>query len=166
MQPDLARRIEDVLVATEMNPNCLKLEIAESVLMDIHALQNSQLELLRELGVRIIIDDFGTGHAPLSYLRQVPVQGVKIDRTLVTNLEFDDSKLLVVQAIIALAHDLGFEVTAVGIETPGQLAQLHDLGCELGQGFYLSEPIAAADLKALLGKKPSRRLRRPRAKAA
>jgi diguanylate cyclase (GGDEF)-like protein len=162
MQPDFARRVEGVLVATGMDPRYLKLEMPERVLTDVQSLQSSQMDALRKLGIRMIIDEFGTGHAPLSYLRQAPVQGVKIDRTLVTNLEFDDSKLLVVQAVIALARDLGLEVTAVGIETPGQLSELHDLGCEVGQGFYLSEPVRAEDLKRLVSRRPANRLRNPR----
>jgi diguanylate cyclase (GGDEF)-like protein len=155
-QPDLIRRVEEIMLATNMDPRYLKVEITESVLLDVTAV-TSKIVDLHKLGIRVMIDDFGTGLAPLSYLRQLPVQGVKIDRSLVSNLEFDDAKLLVVQAIIALAHDLGIEVTAVGIETPGQFAQLHDLGCELGQGYYLSEPLQFEDLEALLRRKTRRR---------
>ncbi len=165
-QPDLVRRIQETILATGMDPRCLKLEITESVLMDAANLQLWKLEELSRLGVQVVIDDFGAGQAPLDYLRRVPVQGVKIDRTLITNLEFDDRKLLVVQAIIALSRDLNLKVTAVGIETPGQFGQLYDLGCELGQGFYLSEPLTTDNLEALLRKNVRRRARRGSPRAA
>jgi diguanylate cyclase (GGDEF)-like protein len=161
-QPDLARRIEEIMLATDMDPGCLKLEITEAVLMDSVLVQRSHLDDLKSLGVRIIIDDFGKGQAPLNYLRHVPVQGVKIDRTLVGNLEFDDSKLLVVQAIIALAHDMGLEVTAEGIETPGQFGQLCELGCDYGQGYYLSEPLEAEGLRRLMTRRRRTRGERQR----
>ena len=151
-QPGLVRRVEEIILATEMEPRSLRIEISERVFLDGGAAQLTAVQQLRSLGFAIVIDDFGTGLAPLSYLRQWPVQGVKIDRTLVSNLEFDDSKLLIVQAIISLSHDLGFEVTAVGIETPQQLSQLFDLGCDFGQGYYLSEPIPSSSVEDLLAR--------------
>ena len=165
-QPDLVRRIEEIVLATNMDPQCLCLEVAETVLMDAALLQRAHLDVLKKLGIRIVIDDFGTGHAPLNYLRNMSVDAVKIDRSLIGNLEFDDSKLLVVQAIIALAHDMGLEVTAVGIETPGQFSQLFDLGCDYGQGYYLSEPLMAANLRRLISRRKSSAPRRPRKRAA
>ncbi len=157
-QQGLIRRVEEVLLATEMDPLSLRIEISEHVLLDGGNAQMTALQQLQALGAGVVIDNFGTGHAPLSYLRRWPVQGVKIDRTLVSNLEFDDSKLLIVQAIISLAHDLGLQVTAVGIETPQQLSQLFDLGCDYGQGYYLSEPIPSDSVEELLrrGKKQRR----------
>jgi len=156
--PEVIRRAQEVVIATGMDPQSLKLEIAERSLFDALADHRARLEQFGRLGVRIIVDEFGSSDIPLGYLRDLPVHGVKIDRSLVGNLEFDDSRLLVVQAIVALAHDLGLEVTAVGIETAAQLAQLHDLGCDLGQGYYLSEPITAAAMTRLLTRSlPGRR---------
>jgi diguanylate cyclase (GGDEF)-like protein len=160
---EIVRRAQEVMLATGMDPQFLKLEVAERPFLDALTVQRSRLEQLSHLGVRIIVDDFGSSDSPLSDLKELPVHGVKIDRSLVGNLEFDDSRLLVVQAIVALAHDLGLEVTAVGIETAAQLAQLHELGCDFGQGYYLSEPVAAAAVTRLLTRTlPARRGRTSR----
>ena len=161
---NLARRIEEVLLATDTDPASVRVEVSERVLIDGGAARHVRLEQIRSQGVGVVIDDFGLGHAPLSYLRQWPVDAVKIDRSLIGNLEFDDTKLLVVQAVISLAHDQGMAVTAVGIENPGQLKQLHDLGCDYGQGYYLSKPVSAAAMADLLSGKTRRR--RPQKKAA
>ncbi len=164
--PELVRRVEEILLATGMDPTRLRVEISDKVLLDGGPAQAARLQDLHSLGIDIVIDDFGTGHAPLNYLRQWPVQAVKIDRSLVSNLEFDDSKMLIVQAIISLAHDLGIGITAVGIETPKQLSQLFDLGCDFGQGYYLSEPVPARSVEDLLAGRAPRGDRRPPLRAA
>ncbi|HXH23154.1 MAG TPA: bifunctional diguanylate cyclase/phosphodiesterase [Dehalococcoidia bacterium] len=155
-QPGFIRRLEEVLLATDVDPADIKVEVSEQVFLEAGAAQMATVDQMRALGLGIVIDDFGTGHAPLSYLRRWSVDGVKIDRSLIGNIEFDESKLLIVQAIISLAHDLGLRVTAVGIETPQQLSQLFDLGCDFGQGFYLSEPVPAEAVARLLAKRRAR----------
>ena len=149
-QPDLVDRVQEVLSATQMDPSRLKLEITESVLISDSAHLISQLHRLRQMGVKLAIDDFGTGYSSLKYLKQLPVHSVKIDQSFVRNIEDDDTNLMIVQAIVTLAHDMGLDVTAEGVETRGQLDYLHQLGCDRGQGFYLSEPQPAEAMEALL----------------
>ncbi len=149
-QPDLVDRIEEILERTAMEPSSLKLEITESVLLhDVPAIVN-KLVRLRGMGVQLAIDDFGTGYACLNYLKLFPVHSVKIDQSFVQSLEQDDANLLIVQAIVTLAHDLGLDVTAEGVETREQLDFLTRLGCDRGQGFYLAEPWPADSVETML----------------
>src|SRR6185503_17384500 len=105
---------------------------------------------LRELGVRLVLDDFGTGYSSLSYLRRLPLDAIKIDRSFIDGLDSDDANLPIVQAVIALAHGLGIEVVAEGIETAPQSARLRELGCDRGQGYYYARPQPPEALAGLL----------------
>ena len=98
------------------------------------------LRAIRELGVRLVLDDFGTGYSSLSYLRRLPLDTIKIDRSFVDGIDVDGSNLPIVQAVISLAHGLGIEVVAEGIETAGQSDRLRELVCDRGQGFYYARP--------------------------
>ena len=102
-------------------------------------------------GCRLALDVFGTGYSSLSYLKSLPLDTIKIDRSFVAGLADDDANLPIVQAVIALAHGLGIDVTAEGIETAEQLACLRDLACDTGQGFLYARPLPAAELVRLLG---------------
>ena len=107
------------------------------------------LRELKALGVRIAMDDFGTGYSSLSYLHKLPLDALKVDRSFVSQIESDAEKLEIVRTIITLAHNLGLEVIAEGIETREQMFILRELGCELGQGYLFSRPLdadAATDL--------------------
>ena len=122
-------------------PACaLVLEITEGVLIGAGALQSHNLQAIRELGVRISLDDFGTGYCALGYLKRFPIDELKIDRSFVETMEGDRRDASLVQAILALAHGLGLEVVAEGIETPGQQRLLKLLGCRLGQGYLFAPP--------------------------
>jgi diguanylate cyclase (GGDEF)-like protein len=149
-EPDLVERVREVLAENGMDPSNLKLEITESALLAEMPAVVSQLSRLRAMGIRLAIDDFGTGYSSLTYLKNLPVHSVKIDQSFVRNMEEDDTSLLIVQAIVTLAHDLGLDVTAEGVETRKQLDHLEQLGCDRGQGFYLSEPLPAETIEALL----------------
>ena len=149
-QVDLVERVTEILNATGMDASNLKLEITESVLLTEMPSVVSQLEKLREMGIRLAIDDFGTGYSSLTYLKHLPVHSVKIDQSFVRHLDDDDASLLIVQAIVTLAHDLGLDVTAEGVETRQQLDHLERLGCDRGQGFFLSEPLPAETVEVLL----------------
>jgi EAL domain-containing protein (putative c-di-GMP-specific phosphodiesterase class I) len=149
-EPDLVERVRDILAENGMEASNLKLEITESALLTEMPSVVSQLGRLRAMGVRLAIDDFGTGYSSLTYLKNLPVHSVKIDQSFVRNMEEDDASLLIVQAIVTLAHDLGLDVTAEGVETRKQLDHLEKLGCDRGQGFYLSEPLPAETIDALL----------------
>ena len=129
----------------------LKIEITESVVMD-HAESASQLlSNLRELGIQLSVDDFGTGYSSLSYLHRFPINTLKIDKSFVINMGVNDENYEIIRAIVTLAHSLGLDVVAEGIETEKQLAKLRDLGCEYGQGFLFSKPVNVTEATALLG---------------
>ncbi|HEX5824311.1 MAG TPA: diguanylate cyclase [Candidatus Limnocylindrales bacterium] len=149
-QPTLVAEISDILAVTGLPAERLELEITESILLDEGEASTATLRALRDLGVRLVLDDFGTGYSSLSYLRRLPLDTIKIDRSFIDGLDSDDANLPIVQAVIALAHGLGIEVVAEGIETVGQLARLRDLACDRGQGYYYARPQAPEDLRALL----------------
>ena len=141
MQKDLVEQIQEICEQTGLAPTSLKLEITEGMLVQNSELARSHLTELRSLGVRIGIDDFGTGYSSLSYLHNFPIDTLKIDRSFVSGIETEHDKIEIVRTIIVLAHSLGLDVTAEGIETVGQLNILRDLGCECGQGYYFSRPV-------------------------
>ncbi|HEY9847048.1 MAG TPA: EAL domain-containing protein, partial [Candidatus Caenarcaniphilales bacterium] len=107
------------------------------------------LSHLRRLGVQVWIDDFGTGYSSLSRLQQFPINGLKIDRSFVSKM-WATKNLDIIEAIVTLAHKLGTEVTAEGIETPEQLQELRAMNCRYGQGYFFAQPLAAAEAEGLL----------------
>jgi len=109
-----------------------------------------RLDALKTVGVRLAIDDFGTGYASLSYLKRLPVDCLKIDRSLIKGVAHDTEDTAIVRAVVTLAQSLGIVVTAEGVETAEQLYQLRALGCEQGQGYYFARPVAADRLPELL----------------
>ncbi|HEV7809282.1 MAG TPA: diguanylate cyclase, partial [Candidatus Limnocylindrales bacterium] len=149
-QPSLADDIRTVLEATGLPAERLELEITESVLLDEGEDSGRTLQALRNLGVRLVLDDFGTGYSSLSYLRRLPLDTLKIDRSFVEGIDADGSNLPIVQAVIALAHGLGIEVVAEGIETAAQSARLRELVCDRGQGYYYARPQPPEALSGLL----------------
>jgi diguanylate cyclase (GGDEF)-like protein/PAS domain S-box-containing protein/excisionase family DNA binding protein len=149
-QADLGQQISEILTATGLPPASLELEITESVVMDSSDDAIRSLRALRQLGVRLILDDFGTGYSSLSYLKHLPLDTIKIDRSFVAGLEEDGANLPIIQAVISLAHGLGIDVTAEGIETVQQCDCLRDLECDRGQGFYFAQPMAAQQLEEYL----------------
>jgi EAL domain-containing protein (putative c-di-GMP-specific phosphodiesterase class I) len=129
----------------------IEVELTESVLMSDPERANDVLGQLRQLGVRISIDDFGTGYSSLSYLKRFPADTVKIDRSFISGLPGDGDDTAIAQAVIAMAHSLGLQVVAEGVETQEQLAALQRLGCDEAQGYLLGRPVSAADTARLLG---------------
>jgi diguanylate cyclase (GGDEF)-like protein len=150
VQPTLVADVSDILALTGLPADRLELEITESILLDEGESSAAALRALRELGVGLVLDDFGTGYSSLSYLRRLPLDTIKIDRSFIDGLDSDDANLPIVRAVIALAHGLGIEVVAEGIETAGQLAILRDLVCDRGQGYYYARPQPPEKLAALL----------------
>jgi EAL domain-containing protein (putative c-di-GMP-specific phosphodiesterase class I) len=112
------------------------------------------LDELRGLGIRIHLDDFGTGYSSLSYLHQLPLDGMKVDRSFVRRLDEPRGESIV-RTIVELAHSLGMYVLAEGVETREQYDRLRTLGCEHAQGYYLSRPVGAREAGNLLAKEPS-----------
>jgi diguanylate cyclase (GGDEF)-like protein/PAS domain S-box-containing protein len=143
LQPELLDDVRELLTTTRAAPERLCLEFGERVLVHDPDQALRVLDGLRDLGVRVAIDDFGAGYSPLSHLRRVPLAHVKLDRSLVLDLGSDPTAALIAGSVIDLARTLGMPAVAVGVETPEHVAALRDLGCELAQGYYFSTPVAA-----------------------
>jgi len=139
-QPGLISQVTQALQETGLDARSLKLEITESVLMDDTGSGTAFLEQLRSLGIGVEIDDFGTGYSSLSRLERLPINALKIDRSFMSKLGVGGNGTGIVRTIMSLAHDLGMEVIAEGIESAEQLAILQNLGCEYGQGIILANP--------------------------
>ncbi|MEH3053945.1 MAG: EAL domain-containing protein [Patulibacter minatonensis] len=142
-EPDMARRIARILRETRLDPRQLQLEITESVLVDQPEALVADLTELMGLGVRIAIDDFGTGHSVLAYLKDLPVDVLKIDKAFVDDIEKDAGRARLTQGIVQLAQALDLSIVAEGIETAPQAELLGGLGKMLGQGFLYSRPVGA-----------------------
>lgn len=149
-EDDLVSVVGDALDRHGLPPEMLTVELTETCLADEDGAALRQLEQIRALGVRVEIDDFGTGFSSLSRLRELPVDGVKIDRRFITDLGTDPSAEPMVAAIISLARAVGMEVTAEGVDSERQVTVLRRLGCELVQGFLFARPLTPADLQTAL----------------
>ena len=143
--PELIPQIDNLLQSLNLAGKDLKLEITESTLMENTSAVTRVLEQLREREIKLCLDDFGTGYSSLSYLRYLPVDTVKIDRSFI-GPEINNTNYDIVRAIINLAHSLGLDVIAEGIETEDQLRILKELGCEYGQGYLFAHPLNSIDV--------------------
>ncbi len=148
-QPDLVRQLARILEETGLDPQLLKLEITETMMMQNPESVVHKLRGLREMGVKVGIDDFGTGYSSLSYLRRFPINTLKVDRSFVSDLDAFEN-LVIVRTIVSLAHNLGFDVVAEGIETERQRDFLAGLNCEFGQGFLFSKAVTGDQAQDLL----------------
>ncbi|NJL32243.1 MAG: EAL domain-containing protein [Phycisphaerales bacterium] len=155
-QDNLIQFIQTAVETGGIKPQQLHLEITESAIMTNPDVAGVQLQSLRALGVKIDIDDFGTGYSSLSYLHRLPLDGLKIDRAFVANLAKRRDYPAVVQAIVALAHNLNMHVVAEGIETRDQLVQLQALECDAGQGYFFAKPLTIEGVRDLLTEKMAR----------
>jgi EAL domain-containing protein (putative c-di-GMP-specific phosphodiesterase class I) len=142
--------IEAALAAHQVAPADLAVELTESVLMADPERASHVLRQLHQLGIHISIDDFGTGYSSLSYLKRFPAQTVKIDRSFIAGLPGDKDDVAITEAVIAMAHSLGLNVVAEGVETAEQLDTLRRLRCDEAQGYLLGRPMPAADLAKCL----------------
>jgi diguanylate cyclase (GGDEF)-like protein len=149
-QTTLPLQIMSALSKSGMEPSRLELEITEAVLLKDSESTQETLRQLRDIGVRIALDDFGTGYSSLSYLSRFQFDKIKIDRSFVNDMNTRNDALSIVRAITSLGTDLGMTVTAEGVETEEQLAQLRNVRCTEVQGFYFSKPKAASDLNEFL----------------
>jgi EAL domain-containing protein (putative c-di-GMP-specific phosphodiesterase class I) len=139
-----------ILLATDLTPGCLDLELTESMMMQDGESALTALRELRSLGVRLSMDDFGTGYSSLSYLRRLPLDTLKIDRSFVKDCTRNQEDATIIAAILAMAHSLKLQVLAEGIETEAQLTFLRGQGCDEAQGYFFSKPVPADELTALL----------------
>jgi EAL domain-containing protein (putative c-di-GMP-specific phosphodiesterase class I) len=153
--------IKEALERHRIAPQCLKLEITETALMDRFDSTSAMIAQIRELGVDLSIDDFGTGYSSLSYLTRFPLQMLKVDRSFVSQTSSDARSIEVVRALVGLARNLGLQTLAEGIETEEQFVRLRELGCKFGQGFWFSRPVAAEVAETLIGQVLPRPALRP-----
>src|SRR4029077_14960698 len=139
-----------ILLETGLDPEYLKLEITESVIMEHPESAAEMLRRLRERGIRLSLDDFGTGYSSLSYLHRFPIDTLKVDRSFVSRIDVEDGDPVIVQTIVALRRNLRMQVIAKGVETPGQVERLKTMGCQYAQGYYFSRPVDGASAGVLL----------------
>jgi EAL domain-containing protein (putative c-di-GMP-specific phosphodiesterase class I) len=155
IEPNFAEIMESALVDSGVDPHALNMEITESILMENADHARSMLARIKRLGVQIHLDDFGTGYSSLAYLRDFPIDALKIDKSFVSRRDDDHvgaylASVEIVRTIIALAQSLSLSVTAEGVETESQRAGLRALGCTGAQGYYFSRPIEAAAAAAFI----------------
>ncbi len=150
---DIVERIQEIIIKTQIAPQCLKLEITESAVMDNPEKAIAMLRRLKSLGVQLSIDDFGTGYSSLSYLHRFPIDTLKVDRSFVSMMEDGTENGEIVRTVIALAKALNLDVVAEGIETIHQLHQLRVLGCEYGQGYLFSRPVPLEEAEKIVESK-------------
>ena len=153
---EFGAEVGQVLASTGIDPSRIALEITESAIMADVETTIERLQALKTLGVRLAVDDFGTGYSSFSWLRQLPVDVLKIDKEFVDELGRREEGGFLVAAIIDLAHNLGLRTVAEGIERPTQLARLRDMHCDLGQGFHVGKPMPPEDVVDLLALERSR----------
>jgi diguanylate cyclase (GGDEF)-like protein len=149
-QGDLIKIVQEALSQNSLEPKYLKLELTESTLMHNPDVAVSTLEKLKAMGVKIMIDDFGTGQSSLSYLKRFPVDAVKIDQSFVKDITTNPDNAAIAGAIIAMAHSLKLKVIAEGVETLEQLEFLRSLNCDEMQGYFVSRPAPVDEFTHLL----------------
>jgi len=150
LQPNLVEDMGELLRPVGALSRRMKVEVTEDVLMENEQSAGDTLSRLRDLDLGVSIDDFGTGHSSLSHLNRLPVDTLKIDRSFVGNMCTRRGNLEIVRTIVNLAHNLGMDVVAEGVETKEQLAELRAMGCDYGQGYLFSRPVEAQDARALM----------------
>lgn len=151
-QPGLMRHMEQVLKEYAVLPAEIDLEITEGILMDNVDSAIQLLQEARQIGFSVSLDDFGTGYSSLSYLKHFPINTLKIDKSFVDGLPIDKSDMAIARTIISLAHSMGMNVVAEGVENREQFEFLLSYGCDLIQGYYFSKPLAVSDFEGLLRK--------------
>lgn len=149
-EPELPSYVESVFHTTQADPSWICIELTESVFMGEPELTLQTALALDQMGIALSIDDFGTGYSSLAYLKQLPMIELKIDRSFVTDMLVDESDALIVRSTINLAHSLGLEVVAEGVETAAMWAHLSLAGCDVAQGYFISRPMAVPDFEVWL----------------
>jgi EAL domain-containing protein (putative c-di-GMP-specific phosphodiesterase class I) len=150
--------VATVLKESDLNPQCLELEITESVLIGQADSALENLYKLKSLGVRLSVDDFGTGYSGLSYLTQLPVDALKIDQCFVREIGNGHQAKAIIKGVVDMALNMGLKVTAEGVETQEQGLFLRDLGCHEGQGFLYSKPLSSGNMERYLKDEQQRQI--------
>ncbi|MGH3086610.1 MAG: putative bifunctional diguanylate cyclase/phosphodiesterase, partial [Rubrobacteraceae bacterium] len=153
-RPDLFEQTRKILEEASLDPRSLKLEITESAIMRNAEHAATTLVNLRNLDIQVHIDDFGTGYSSLSVLHNLPIDALKVDRVFIGRMDFGGDDNEIVQTIVTLAHNLGLDVIAEGVETRKQLDRLRKMGCDYGQGFLFSKPIDGPSAERLIKNAP------------
>ncbi|MEW8351712.1 MAG: EAL domain-containing protein [Candidatus Thiodiazotropha taylori] len=150
--PNFADRVVELLEAHQLDPVYLELEVTESFLMDHEETAIGQLRELQKLGITVAIDDFGTGYSSMSYLKNLPINKLKIDQSFVHDIPHDNNDMAISSAVIALGNAMELQVIGEGVETLEQIAFLKEKGCQYGQGYYFSRPLNAEDVALYIKK--------------
>ena len=150
VHPGLMSQVDQILRETNLEPISLKLELTESIAMREVELTVGVLNKLKAIGVRLSVDDFGTGYSSLSYLHRFRFDTLKIDRSFISQMSQSTESFQIVQAIISLAHNMGMQVMAEGVETAEQANQLKSFACEYAQGYFFSKPLEQEAILQLL----------------
>ena len=146
------KKLDRILLETGINPGCLRLEITEEMLIDPNVNTQKTLLQIKQRNIKLSIDDFGTGYSSLSYLHRLPIDNLKIDRSLTNKIDRDRESQKIVNTIITLAHTLNIKAIAEGVETKEQLEKLRALGCEFAQGYFFAKPLNVEKVKQMLEK--------------
>jgi len=150
LQPGLTERIRAIMDETGVPPQALEFEITENLLLDNRPETLATLSALRDMGSSVVLDDFGKEYSSLSYIKKLPIQAIKIDRSFIDGLPGDEDDASIVKSVLSLAQDLDLRVVAEGVETTAQLDFLVSLGCREFQGYLFSRPVPALDMTELL----------------
>lgn len=154
--PDIADRIQKILQETGLHPKYLELEINEAAAMQNIELAVAQMQKLKSIGIQISLDHFGIGYTALSYLKLFPINTIKIDRSFIKGIPNQPNDCAITNALIALAHQLGYKAIAEGVETADQLAYLTEHDCDMIQGYYLGHPVSEQKIIKQLPKLPEK----------
>jgi EAL domain-containing protein (putative c-di-GMP-specific phosphodiesterase class I) len=146
----LPERVLDALAGHGLDPSALVVEVTEDTVMADRARALQVLLRLREAGVGVSVDDYGTGHSSLSYLRDLPISELKLDRSFLQAVPVDTHNAAIVRSTVQLAHALGLPIVAEGVEDGEALDWLRDIGCDIGQGFHVCRPLPLAELRSWL----------------
>jgi EAL domain-containing protein (putative c-di-GMP-specific phosphodiesterase class I) len=153
-QLNLANRIQTIMDEFNIDTHLLEIELTESSLVNTYDRSFATLKKIKAMGIRVTMDDFGTGYSSLSYLRDIPLSGLKIDRSFVADIDKDENADKLVASIVSIAHGLGLDVVAEGVEEKYQADHLIALGCEYLQGYYFGRPMPQEEVVDILEKQP------------
>jgi diguanylate cyclase (GGDEF)-like protein len=159
-QPDFVAHVQDTLARTDADPAVVMFELTEGILIENIEDTIAKMNALKAMGIRIAIDDFGTGYSSLAYLKQLPLDQLKISNDFVVDIDTDRNGEIIVDTIISMARHLGLDVVAEGVETAAQLRFLEQRGCRIFQGFYFSKPLVREDFLEFLRGVSSRKAER------
>jgi len=149
-QPDFFRRVQETLARHGVDPSLIEVELTEGLLMEDTRSAQRSLQQLKSIGVRISIDDFGTGHSCLNYLRRFPIDVLKIDKSFIHDVDETEDSAIIIEAIISLARSLQLDTVAEGVETREQLNFLVERGCQVAQGFLFGQPMTPREVAPFL----------------